>query len=105
MTMNNANITLDFNIIDLLESKKLSLDELGLYVMLWAISDKSLIFYNITDLAKLGNCGVDRIRTLINKLIEKELLIEYRQSQRIYFFRIVSLDEDYETAKMEFLKQ
>ena len=105
MTMNNANITLDFNIIDLLESKKLSLDELGLYVMLWAISDKSLIFYNITDLAKLGNCGVDRIRTLINKLIEKELLIEIKINQRKYIFKVLRPSENYENAKKGFLKQ
>lgn len=105
MTMNNANITLDFNIIELLKSKNLSLEELGLYVMLWVISDKSLILYNITDLAKLGNCGVDKIRALINKLIEKKLLIKIQINQRKYIYKILSPDENYETAKKEFLKQ
>ena len=102
MIMNNANITPDFDIIELLKSKKLSLDELGLYVMLWAISDKSLILHNITELAKLGNCGTDRIKGLIDKLIDKKLLIERRITQRIYFFKILSPGENYETAKMEF---
>lgn len=100
--MNNANITLDFNIIELLKSKNLSLGELGLYVMLWAISDKSLILYNITDLAKLGNCGVDKIRALINKLIEKKLLIKIQINQRKYIYKILSPDENYENAKKEF---
>ncbi|RZD14326.1 MAG: hypothetical protein EVJ47_06570 [Candidatus Acidulodesulfobacterium ferriphilum] len=102
--MNNANITPDFDIIELLKSKKLSLDELGLYVMLWAISDKSLILHNITELAKLGNCGTDKVSGLIKKLIEKKLLIERRINQRIYFFKVIRPDENYETAKMEFLK-
>ena len=100
--MNNTNITLDFDIIELLKSKNLSLEELGLYGMLWAISDKSLILHNITELAKLGNCGTDKVSGLIKKLIEKKLLIEWRITQRIYFFRILSPDEDYNTAKMEF---
>ncbi len=104
MIMNNANITPDFDIIELLKSKKLSLDELGLYVMLWAISDKSLILHNITELAKLGNCGTDKVSGLIKKLIEKKLLIERRINQRIYFFKVIRPDENYETAKMEFLK-
>ena len=105
MTINNTDVTLDFDILDLLESKKLSLDELGLYVMLRAISDKSLILHNITDLAKLGNCGTDKIRALINKLIEKKLLVEFRKSQRIYFFKVLQPSENYETVKMEFLGQ
>ncbi len=100
--MNNANITLDFDIIELLKNKNLILEELGLYIVLFVISDKSIVFNNITDLAKLGNCGTDRIKGLITKLIDKKLLIEYRQSQRIYFFKVLSPDEDYNTAKMEF---
>jgi predicted transcriptional regulator len=103
--MNNTNITPDFDIIELFKSKNLSLEELGLYVMLWAISDKSLILHNITDLSKLGNCGTDKIRALINKLIEKKLLVEFRKSQRIYFFKVLQPSENYETVKMEFLGQ
>lgn len=100
--MNNAVITPEFNLIELVKSKGLSLQEVGLYIMLWGISDKSL-FFNITDLAKLGNCGVDKINGLINRLIKKELLIKFRLTQRIYFFKILRPDENYENAKMEFL--
>ena len=77
MKMNNAAIMPEFSLIDLVKSKGLSLEEVGLYVMLWAISDKSLILYNITDLAKLGNCGIDKINGLMP-------------------------GEDYEAAKKEF---
>lgn len=103
--MNNAAITPKFSLIDLIKSKGLSLEEVGLYVMLCGISDKSLILYNITDLAKLGNCGIKKINGLINKLIKKKLLIKFRQTQRIYFFKVLMLGEDYEAAKKEFLRQ
>lgn len=108
MKMNNAdnmifeNMLPEFSFIDdLLRTKGLSFEELGLYIMLWAISDKSLILYNITELAKLGNCGVDKIKGLIDKLIEKKLLIKFQISQRIYFFKVIRPDENYETAKKE----
>jgi hypothetical protein len=100
--MNNAAIMPEFVLIDLVKSKGLSLEEVGLYVVLRAISDNSLILYNITDLAKLGNCGTDKINGLINKLIDKKLLIKFRQTQRIYFFKVLMLGEDYEAAKKEF---
>ena len=101
--MNNAdNITPEFSLIDdLLRVKKLSIKELGLYFLLWAISDKSLIWYNITDLARFGNCGVDKIKGLIDKLIQKKLLIKFYKTQRIYFFKVLRPDEDYEKAKRE----
>jgi hypothetical protein len=70
--MNNAAIMPEFSLIDLVKSKGLSLEEVGLYVVLRVISDNSLILYNIKDLAKLGNCGTDKINGLINKLIEKK---------------------------------
>jgi hypothetical protein len=100
--MNNANVTLDFDIIELLKNKNLILEELGLYIVLFVISDKSIVFSNITDLAKLCNCGTDRIKVLITKLIDKKLLIERRINQRIYFFKVIRPDEDYNTVKMEF---
>ena len=60
--MNNANMSPEFSLIDdLLKTRGLSFEEVGLYFMLWAISDKSLILYNITDLAQLGNCGIDKV--------------------------------------------
>ena len=102
MKMNNAVIMPEFSLIDLIKSKGLSLQEVGLYVILQAISDESLIFYNITDLAQLGNCGIDKVNGIINKLIDKKLLIKFRQTQRIYFYKILRPDENYEAAKMEF---
>ena len=103
---NKDNITLEFSLIkDLFLTGGLSFEEVGLYFMLWSISDKSLILYNITDLAKLGNCGVDKVKGLINKLIKKKLLIEFRKNKRIYFFKILPPDEDYENAKKEFLRR
>ena len=102
--MNNAdNMTLEFSLInDLFLTGGLSLEENGLYFMLWSISDKSLILYNITDLAKLGNCGSDKMKGLIKKLIQKKLLIKFYISQRIYIFKILYPDENYEAAKKEF---
>jgi hypothetical protein len=109
--MNNAgnitfeNMPVEFSLIDdLLRTKGLSFEELGLYFMLWVISDKSIIFHNITDLGKLGNCGPEKVKKIINELIEKKLLIKWRITQRIYFFKVLLPDEDDETAKKEFLK-
>ncbi|MCL4321998.1 MAG: hypothetical protein M1478_04525 [Deltaproteobacteria bacterium] len=109
--MNNAdnltfeNMPVDFTLIDnLLQTRRLSFEEVGLYFLLWAISDKSIIFHNITELAKLGNCGTDKLKGLMDKLIEKKLLIKYRRTQRIYFFKVLLPDENYENAKREFLK-
>ena len=103
--MNNAdNITPEFNLIDdLLRTRELSFKEVGLYFMLWSISDKSLILYNITDLAKLGNCGIKKVKGLVNKLIEKRLLIKFCINQRVYFFKILFPGKDYENAKKELL--
>ena len=105
MKMNNAaNITLEFSLIkDLFLTGGLSFEEVGLYFMLWSISDKSLILYNITDLAKLGNCGFDKVKGLVDKLIQKKLLIKFYISQRVYFFKILFPGENYENAKKEFL--
>lgn len=102
MKMNNANITPEFSLIDLIKSKGLSLEKVGLYIILWDISDKSYILYNITDLAKLGNCGTDKVKGLIKKLKEKKLLIEWRKNKSIYFFKVLMPCEDYEIAKKEF---
>ena len=100
---NKDNITLEFSLInDLFLTGGLSLEENGLYFMLWSISDKSLILYNITDLAKLGNCGSDKMKGLIKKLIQKKLLIKFYISQRIYIFKILYPNENYEAAKKEF---
>ena len=102
---NTDNMTPEFNLIDLMKLKGLSFEEVGLYFMLWSISDKSLILYNITDLAKLGNCGVDKVKGLVDKLIQKKLLIKFYISQRIYIFKVLYPGEDYENAKKEFLRR
>jgi DNA-binding MarR family transcriptional regulator len=109
--MNNAdnltfkNMPVDFSIIDnLLRTKGLSFKEVGLYFLLWSISDKSIILHSITELAKLGNCGTEKVKGLMDKLIEKKLLIKYRRTQQIYFFKVLLPDENYENAKREFLR-
>lgn len=108
--MNNADMTFentppDFSLIDdLLRLKKLSFEEVGLYFLLFGISNKSIVFDNITDLAKLANCGIDKLKGLLNKLIEKKLLLKYRKTKWIYFFKVLMPDEDYETVKKGFLK-
>ena len=104
MKMNNAVITPEFSLVDLIKSKGLSFEEVGLYIVLWGISDDSLILYNITDLAKLGNCGTDKVNGIIKKLIDKKLVIKFRINQRSYFYKILRPDENYENAKMEFSK-
>ncbi len=104
MTMNNTNITPDFDIIGLVKNKKLTYEEVGLFVVLFAISHKSLVLHNIIDLSKICNCGTNRIKGLIDKLIDKKLLIKSQINQRKYIYKIVSPDEDYNTVKMEFLK-
>jgi hypothetical protein len=102
--MNNAVITPEFSLVDLIKSKGLSLQEVGLYIMFWGISDESLIFYNITDLAQLGNCGIDKVKGLIDKLIEKKLLIKFRINKKTCFYKILCPGENYENAKKEFSK-
>lgn len=90
---------------DLIRSKSLSAEEIGLYYTFISLSDNDgFIFNTLRELCTYGKCGKDKMNRIINGLIEKKLLLKIRLNKKSIFFRVIFPDENYETVKNNFQK-
>ena len=91
---------------DLLRSKSLSLEAIGLYMILRSFGGTS--YPSVNYLCSLGKTGRDRLWRIMNELIENKLLLRKQEhrtggkfSKTIY--RIISLNDNYEEIYKEFI--
>ena len=91
---------------DLLRSKSLSLEAIGLYMILRSFGGTS--YPSVNYLCSLGKTGRDRLWRVMNELIENKLLLRKQEhrtggkfSKTIY--RIISLNDNYEEIYKEFI--
>ena len=91
---------------DFLRSKSLSLEAIGLYMILRSFGGTS--YPSVNYLCSLGKTGRDRLWRIMNELIENKLLLRKQEhrtggkfSKTIY--RIISLNDNYEEIYKEFI--
>jgi hypothetical protein len=91
---------------DLLRSKSLSLEAIGLYMILRSFGGTS--YPSVDYLCSLGKTGRDRLWRVMNELIAARLLLRKQEhrtggkfSKTIY--RIISLNDNYEEIYKEFI--
>ena len=91
---------------DLIKSKSLSLEAIGLYLILRSFGGTS--YPSVDYLCGLGKTGRDKLFRVINELIEAKLLLRKQGhntggkfSKTIY--RIISLNDNYEEVYKEFI--
>ncbi|MCL4498329.1 MAG: helix-turn-helix domain-containing protein [Deltaproteobacteria bacterium] len=91
---------------ELLRSKSLSLEAIGLYMILRSFGGTS--YPSVDYLCSLGKTGRDRLWRVMNELIENKLLLRKQEhrtggkfSKTIY--RIISLNDNYEEVYKEFI--
>ncbi len=91
---------------DLIRSKSLSLEAIGLYLILRSFGGTS--YPSVNYLCSLGKTGRDRLWRIMNELIENKLLLRKQEhrtggkfSKTIY--RIISLNDNYEEIYKEFI--
>jgi hypothetical protein len=90
---------------DLIRSKSLSAEEIGVYYTFISLSDNDgLIFNTLKELCTYGKCGKDKLNRIIDSLIKKKLLLKIRLNKKSNFFRVIFPDENYETVKNNFQK-
>jgi hypothetical protein len=91
---------------DLLRSKSLSLEAIGLYMILRSFGGTS--YPSVDYLCSLGKTGRDRLWRVMNELIAARLLLR-KQEHRIggkfskTIYRIISLNDSYEEIYKEFI--
>jgi hypothetical protein len=88
---------------DLIQSKFLSLEAMGLYLMLRSFGKTS--YPTIKDICKQGKVGSKKLYRIINELIKAKLLLKKQQRKNGKFhntlYRILSLDDNYEEIYKE----
>ena len=91
---------------DLIRSKSLSLEAIGLYLILRSFGGTS--YPSVNYLCSLGKTGRDRLWRIMNELIENKLPLRKQEhrtggkfSKTIY--RIISLNDNYEEIYKEFM--
>ena len=89
---------------ELLRSKSLSLEAIGLYMILRSFGGTS--YPSIEYLCSLGKVGRDKLHRIINELIETKLLLKKQKRQNGFFsktiYRILSVSDDYKIIYKEF---
>ena len=89
---------------DLIRSKSLSYEAMGLYLTLRSFGGIS--YPSIDYLCNAGKAGRDKLHRLINELIEAKLLLKKQKKDKGLFsrtiYRILSLNDDYESIYKEF---
>jgi hypothetical protein len=91
---------------DLIRSKSLSLEAMGLYLMLRSFGGIS--YPSIQYLCSLGKVGRDKLYRVMNELIEGKLLLK-KQEHKIAgkfsktLYRILSLNDNYKEIYKEFI--
>ena len=90
---------------ELLRSKSLSLEAIGLYMILRSFGGTS--YPSIEYLCSLGKVGRDKLHRIINELIETKLLLKKQKRQNGFFsrtiYRILSVSDDYKIIYKEFI--
>ena len=90
---------------DLLRSKSLSLEAIGLYMILRSFGGTP--YPSIEYLCSLGKVGRDKLHRIINELIETKLLLKKQKRQNGSFsrtiYRILSVSDDYKIIYKEFI--
>ena len=91
---------------DLIRSKSLSLEAIGLYMILRSFGGTS--YPSVDYLCSLGRCGKDKLWRVVNELIQSKLLLrkqEHREGGKFSktFYRIASPNDNYEEIYKEFM--
>lgn len=91
---------------DLIRSKSLSLEAMGLYLMLRSFGGIS--YPSIQYLCSLGKVGRDKLYRVMNELIEAKLLLKKQEHKTAgkfskTLYRILSLNDNYEEIYKEFI--
>ena len=90
---------------DLIRSRSLSLEAIGLYMILRSFGGTS--YPSVDYLCSLGKVGRDKLHRIISELIRTKLLLKKQKRENGFFsrtiYRILSVNDDYKIIYKEFI--